>query len=74
MNILLKITPKKPDAIGLLGGNRLNASGTSDDMGGTMKYLAQTDRRQLIVDEEMFTNGFSLGARIMCDVFKADEA
>lgn len=38
------------------------------------KYLSVSDRRQLIADEELFTNGFSLGARIMCDVFSADEA
>ena len=37
------------------------------------KYLSVTGRRQLIADEELFTNGFSLGARIMCDVFSADE-
>ena len=37
------------------------------------KYLEINDKLQLTADEELFTNGFSLGARIMCDVFGADK-
>ena len=36
-------------------------------------YLSVTDSQRLIADESLFTNAFSLGARLMCDVFGVGE-